>query len=363
MTYLTSSVTLRERFHNKNSLRGIMIRRIQQMPIWLRTLIYSLLIIIMALGVFIAFILLTFQSFNSTRRGLAVAIDQTITVSEFVTLPDDDAYPAALAITADGILYSGSYQSGVLWRITPEGGVAEVANTRQIIGSVSGLDVGPDGALYILDRIAPLTAEGAIVWRLNADDTLTLIVQFPKSEDAGGFDDIALDAQGRIYVSDRIRRAVWRFVGSGDPIVWWRSPQTPAEPIGLAYDALSATLLISDPTANRVYRVSVDAVDTATETVSVYDPAGRAESPGFDGITVAADGQIYAAALGTNRVGRVEANHFVPLAEGFRGASDVAWDSARRRLYVTNWNQLSLGFNTQPQLPFALDVIQLPPTP
>lgn len=338
-----------------------MVQRIQQMPIWLRTLIYTLLIIIMALGVFLAFILLTFQSFNSTRRGIAISLQDGVSVREFATLPDDDAYPAALAIAPDGTLYTGSYQSGALWRLTPQGDVIEVPSARPMVGSLSGLDIGPDGVLYILDRIAPLTAEGAIIWRLEADDSLTRVFQFSKGEDAGGFDDIAVDNEGRIYISDRTRRVIWR-VANNESVIWWHSPQMPAEPLGLAYDATTMTLLITDPIANRIYRVPVNALDTASETTLAYDTASGLESPGFDGITVTTDGLIYAAALGTNRVGRVEEGRFVPLAEGFRGASDVAWDSIRQRLYVTNWNQLSLGFNTLPQLPFALDVIELSPT-
>ena len=51
----------------------------------------------------------------------------------------------------------------------------------------------------------------------------------------------------------------------------------------------------------------------------------------------------------------------VMLAQDFRGASDVAYDAARKRLYVANWNQFSLGFGTRPQLPFAIDVIHLGP--
>ena len=47
------------------------------------------------------------------------------------------------------------------------------------------------------------------------------------------------------------------------------------------------------------------------------------------------------------------------LAKDFRGASDIAYDHARRRLYVTNWNQFGLAFGTRPQLPFAIDVIDL----
>jgi hypothetical protein len=46
------------------------------------------------------------------------------------------------------------------------------------------------------------------------------------------------------------------------------------------------------------------------------------------------------------------------LAKDFRGASDLAYDPARRRLYISNWNQFGLAFGTRPQLPFAIDMMQ-----
>ena len=69
-------------------------------------------------------------------------------------------------------------------------------------------------------------------------------------------------------------------------------------------------------------------------------------------------GEIYVALLNWNRVARLEEGELVMLAKDFRGASDLAYDGARDRLYVTNWNQFSLGFGTKPQLPFAIDVIE-----
>ena len=72
-------------------------------------------------------------------------------------------------------------------------------------------------------------------------------------------------------------------------------------------------------------------------------------------------GDVYLALLNWNRVARLEAGELVMLAKDFRGASDLAYDAARDRLYVTNWNQFGLAFGTRPQLPFAIDVIDLSP--
>ena len=91
---------------------------------------------------------------------------------------------------------------------------------------------------------------------------------------------------------------------------------------------------------------------------SLFNDEGRNEY-GFDGITVAPNGDVYLALLAWNRAARLQDGELLMLARDFRGASDVAFDAERDRLYVTNWNQFSLGFGTRPQLPFAIDVIEL----
>ena len=74
-----------------------------------------------------------------------------------------------------------------------------------------------------------------------------------------------------------------------------------------------------------------------------------------------ATGEIYVTLLAWNRAARLAEGELIELAKDFRGASDLAYDAASERLYVTNWNQFGLGFGTRPQLPFALDVIALSP--
>ena len=102
---------------------------------------------------------MTWWVVGSAPRSQAVAERDGISVSEFAALPDEDAYPAALAIAADGTVYTGSYQTGALWAISPDGAISEIADSRARIGSITGLDLGPDGALYILDRIAALESK------------------------------------------------------------------------------------------------------------------------------------------------------------------------------------------------------------
>ncbi|MYD11974.1 MAG: hypothetical protein F4X02_18245 [Chloroflexi bacterium] len=316
----------------------------------------------------VVIIAVTWWVVGSAPRSQAVAARDGVTVREFAQLPDEDAYPAALAIAPDGTVYTGSYETGALWSISPDGAVREIADSRSRIGSVTGLDVAPDGALYILDRIAALESKGAIVWRYQAGE-LNSVVRIPADPSVGLRlpDDIAVDSAGQIYISDRDPPRVWRYSSEGrNPGVFWRpSAELSAAPTGLAYDAGRNAVLISDSAQDAVYRVPASASDLAKAvdaTETLFSDEAR-QGYGFDGIDVTPAGEIYLALLAWNRAARLERGELQMLARDFRGASDLVYDAARSRLIVTNWNQFSLGFGTRPQLPFALDAVEFAETP
>lgn len=327
----------------------------------LRALLFLLLALLFGAALIIA---MTWFVIGAAPRSRAVAVAEGLRVSEFAALPDDDAYPAALAIDADGMLFTGSYQTGALWSISPDGDVREIAGSRERIGSVSGLDVAAAGALYILDRIAPLDATGAAVWRY-ANGELARLFEIRSEAFVAGVlpDDIAVDAGERIYISDRLGH-VLRYSPTGEPLglggeaYWWFAPcREKCEITGIAYDPAGDDLLIADPADEAIYRVKISD-DPTGDRRTVLRASDPKHDYGFDGIAAAPSGDIFIALLNWNRVARVDGGALVMLAKDFRGASDLAYDPARDRLYVTNWNQFGLAFGTRPQLPFAIDVIQ-----
>lgn len=333
----------------------------------LRALIFLILTLI--IGV-IVIVLATWWVVGSAPRSVAIAVDEAVTVEEFITLPDEDAYPAAVALADDGTLYTGSYATGALWMITPDNFISEVDDIRDSVGSITGLDVAPDGTLYILDRIVPLDAKGAIIWTY-AEGELSKLVEVPNDPTIGIVlpDDITVDANGIIYVSDRSPARIWRFSPAGENLgVWWTpTPATGSdkegEPTGLAYDQQNDLILITDSNRDRIHSVpasSADLDETNANTQNLYVDNNR-NSFGVDGIDVAPTGEIYVALLNRNQIARIDGNALTMLAQDFRGASDVVYDPVRDALIVTNWNQFSLGSGTSPQLPFALDIIDLSP--
>lgn len=335
-----------------------MLQNIQRLPRGQRLVIFVLLMggalmgLVAITGLLILF---TLNSAESTPVGLG----EGVSVEDFAILPDDDAYPAAVAV-GDGVVYTGSYVSGALWAARADGTLIEIAGTRAAIGAVAGLAVAPDGALYIVDQMdADPRTFGGSLWRLGPDGAL---VQLAGIDDERGFvlpDDVAVDAAGRVYVSDRGRGEVWRFdPDGGGAVAWWTpSPltadQRPA-PTGLAYDPVHGALVITDSNTDTLYRVRL--ADGATETL--YTHGDRPNPPGFDGVTVAPDGTLYVAALGQQGVARLEGDELVYVAGLFRGPSDVIY--AEGRLFVTNFDSFSLVISAvQPRLPFTISMVTL----
>jgi len=336
------------------------LQNILRLPRGQRLLIFAL---IFGGGLFVIVavtILLLRSTLAPNTRSQGQALDTSLTVTEFAALPDDDAYPAALAVAPDGRVYTGSYKTGKLWVVTPQGEVSAVITSGEPLTAITGLTVAPDGTLYIVDQSdADPRTDGGSVKRMTTDGVVSPFATIPDERGFISPDDISLDAAGNVYVSDRARAEVWRFNADGSGAVqWWIPPLldgvTSYAPTGLAYDTLNNAVLITDGTNDTIYRVPVDA---PTNSQLLYSHAKRANPPGFDGLTVTPQGVIYVAALGQRGIARSEGSELVYIAGLFRGPSDVDY-AAPDKLYVTNWDQFSLAVDTaKPFLPFTLDVI------
>ncbi len=337
-----------------------MISRIQQLPRGQRIVIFILLVAGVIFGLVGITALLAVITLNSGGRSQAVALIDGATAREFAALPGDDAYPAAVTTAVDGsVIYSGSYVTGVVWAIQANGIVSEIPDTFDTIGAVAGLTVAPDGTLYVVDQedSNPVTLGGRI-WRITPDG---MISDFAIIPDERGFvlpDDVTLDPQGNVYVSDRGRREVWRFASDGSASqAWWTAPaaEEAYAPTGLAYDPANAAIIITDSNQNTIWRVSLDGQTTET----LYEHGNREFPPVFDGVTVRPDGTLYVAALEQNGIATLVDGELQYVAGSFRGSSDV--DYAAGSLYVTNFDSFSLVVAAvTPRLPFAIDVIELP---
>jgi DNA-binding beta-propeller fold protein YncE len=334
-----------------------MIKNLQRFSVWQRRLIFFSI----AGGILVALIAFTWilinQTLNNGARVTAVPLNAQTTVHQFAALPDDDAYPASVAVAPDGTVYTGSFATGAIWGISPSGLVKEVPGTRDAIGALMGMVVAPDGSLLVVDQLDtdPRSSGGKI---LRVHDGM--VTPFTDTKFVSPID-VTIDAAGHVYVTDSGTNQVWRFDADGSHgAVWWTSPaqasgSTHPAATGLAYDSTRDAIIVTDPEFNTIYRVKIS--DGSTETL--YNHGNQPDAPGFDGATVTPDGTLYVAALAQNGIVKVADGKIEYIAGMFRGPSDVAF-AAPNKLYVTNFDQTSIVIPVvHPQLPFALDVVEL----
>jgi len=301
---------------------------------------------------------------NTSERMISVALDPAISVREYAALPDDNAYPAALAVAPDGTVVTGSYSTGAVWRIALDGVVTEILGARDLIGAVSGFAIGADNSVYVVDQMdTDPRSTGGVIWVIVGDQVTDLGLQ----PDATGWitpNDITLDLTNTLYITDSGRGEIWRFLpGSTEGQLWWAVPR-PAQNAdnqrraltGIAFDAQTSAIIAADGEQNTLYRIPIASADEEI----VYAHGNAANPPGFDGVTVAPDGTIYVTALGQNGVARVDGDGQLTYIAGlFRGASDLEI-TGNGLIYVTNFDQASIVLPfIAPQLPFAIDVIDL----
>ena len=181
-----------------------------------------------------------------------------------------------------------------------------------------GVAVDDSGIVYVVDtsnhRIQKFDSFGTFVsmwgWgvRTGAAELQVCTARCQQGIAGGGNgqfhfpQDVALDAAGRVYVSDQNTHRVQRFESSGEYLSQWGS-QGSAEgqflaPMGVAVDA-AGNVYVADSGNNRIQRFSsVGAFVTQWGSIGSAD--GQLNDPG--GIAVDADGNVYVAETGNNRV-------------------------------------------------------------
>ena len=344
-----------------------MIKRLQLLPQGPRIVIFVFMVVggLLLLGAVTFFLITT--TLNSAPRQTSQALLETVTVAQLAALPDNDAYPSTVAAGADGSVYTASYATGAIWRISPDGAsVTEIPNTRERFDGVTALAGRLDDTLLAVG----FTASGESgVWAVYSVTAAGEIAEFGRVTDAQGFVspfDITLDRDGGVYVVDRSRADIWHWEPSGGAGELWWSMLTPPDnasegnverpaPTGIAYDALTDSLLVTDPDANTVVRIPRDRSGSQI----IFRSSDARFPPGLDGIAVAPDGTVYVTALDQKGVARIapESTELAYIAGNFRGPSDLAI-LPDGRIVVTNFDSASLVQpGIEPQLPFALDVV------
>jgi sugar lactone lactonase YvrE len=321
----------------------------------LRAIMPFVLLVIIAATICGVSAVLIVRSIQGERQEPHIVDLQGSTVETLVELPDGDAYPEAITVGADGYLYSGSFCTGELWRISPEGELETWLSDG--INAASGMVFAEDGTLYVVDREdCNPTNSVSTLKRVLPDKTVETWGEVSDDEILNGL----AYADGILYATDTQLGDVRAFDSEGGVTIWWELPEDPkkAQPTGITYDEANNALLVADSANGIIYRVPIESDGAAGEAVVLYEDASHA----LDGLTLDDEGRLIFTSYDENAVLRLESNgSATKLAEDFRNPSDVAYLDGR--VFVTNFDSISLapvvGWILNPSRPFTIDVIDL----
>ncbi len=151
--------------------------------------------------------------------------------------------PVDLAVDKQGNVFVSDATMNCVWKLAAE------AKKPEKLASVTGprgLAAAGDGTVWALSlRENPLL-------RIAPDGTTTALVkgrpfEFPN--------DVAVDPDGTLYVSDGYASAVWKVTPSGE-VAKWIAGKPLVRPLGLTWH--EGRLLITDPAAKKIFRAEKD---------------------------------------------------------------------------------------------------------
>ena len=284
--------------------------------------------------------------------------------------------PHAVALDDAGNLFIADSMSARIRKVTPDGTISTVVGTgvegfggdggpgtSAKIRNPKGLEVGPDGALYISDGL------NHRVRRLDPDGTITTVAgNGAATSDGDGGPAIEasvrvprgldFDAAGNLYVAEgdghRVRRIgtdgiITTVAGTGTP--GYNGDGIPAEtaflndPHGVVVDA-SGRLFIADTDNDRIRMITTDGTISTVAGIGVAGDGGNGIVAYYSalrnprGVTLDAAGDLFLADTGNHRIRKVtdptaappgvSVGDARPVAEtdAVAGAGDAADDPA-----------------------------------
>ncbi len=322
---------------------------------------FNLLLVLLFVGGIVAIcgfsLYVTLDSIQGERNEPKTNMEG-IRIETLVEFEDKKAYPEALTIAADGSLYSGSYCTGEIWKITTDGAMETYLQADSGVGAASGMAFSPSGDLYVIDRenCDPRKSVSKIK-KITPDGTVTDFGDIPDTE---LLNSLAFAPDGTLYATDTQLGEVRFYTPDGTGATWWElpEPRENARPTGLEYDPVHHALVVADSSNGVVYRVVIGEDGKPGDITEIYEQRERE----LDGLTVDDEGNVIFTIYDSNQVAMVdEMGLFTVLAEDFREPSDVAYLDGK--VYVTNFDGVSLAplvsMIVDPSLPFTIDVIDM----
>lgn len=298
------------------------------------------------------------QALQGERREPRPVLEG-VAVYTLEELPGKKAYPDALTIGPDRNIYVGSFCTGEIWRLTPEGTRSTFVGAGKI-KAVAGLAFAPNGWLYVADRGDCDPRRGVSKLKRISPDGKT-IEQIGRIDEEDIPNALAFDRDGVLYITDTQHSNIRRLNQGGILETWWELPSEDekALPTGLVYDAANDAFFVADTANGTIYRVGIDGESRQPLPEEILYQEGERE---LEGLALDDQGRLIFTLFDVNKVARRESDgSIIILAENFREPSEVAY--LDERIYVTNFDGISLapvlGWLIDPSLPFTVDVIDL----
>ena len=192
--------------------------------------------------------------------------------------------PRCVVVRSDGALLVGDTATREIYEIAADGSGEPKPLTNGLLGVPNSLTLSDDGQLYIGDLesrfVYPVAATGGkpelfsktvvrglavdaagVIWAATPTETpVVKLVEGAEAEVVIGErkfafpNDLAVAADGAVYVSDSYANTIWRVVdGQAEE---WLSGEPLQYPVGLAI--AEGTLFVADPHAKQVFRVNLE---------------------------------------------------------------------------------------------------------
>lgn len=135
--------------------------------------------------------------------------------------------PMGIAISADGTIYVSDLELHRIVKVAADGVVSEFAKVK----GPAGMSLDSDGNLYVAsraaERLVKISAEGTVLPVQGATD-----IRFAQ--------DVAVDAAGRVLVTDGYGKSIWNFTGGAARIVQGKPL---VHPVGISSSAAGTFLV------------------------------------------------------------------------------------------------------------------------